>query len=68
MSDVRLEICGKCHMNNNGTCSKQRSGYAIKDFVYKEEWRIKGHVYKGCNCPTIVKSKSPESICPIGKF
>jgi len=66
---AKLEICHSCPIRDGKRCSSNRSGKAIKTFIYKEkETRKKGEVYSGCGCPIHEKSLSLKSQCPLGKF
>jgi hypothetical protein len=68
LAKERAEMCALCTLNINNTCSLNVSGPAVKDFEYKEEFRIKGRTYSGCGCPLSKKTRSPESKCPLGKW
>jgi hypothetical protein len=50
------------------TCSKLISESAVKTFKYNGELRIEGQIYPGCGCPLVAKTKSPDSLCPLGKW
>lgn len=68
MAEKRANICASCPLNKGNVCSKLFSAPAVDNFVYKEEFRIKGRVYPGCGCPLSKKTISPDSKCPIGKW
>ena len=68
MALERASICAECPLNVNNKCSTQVVGTAVKTFVYNEELRHEGRLYKGCGCNLSLKAESPESKCPIGKF
>lgn len=67
-AEPRANICAGCVLNVNNTCSSKVQAEAVIDFAYHEELRIKGNLYPGCGCPLSKKTKSPKSICPIGKW
>jgi hypothetical protein len=67
-SEKRLLICNECHMRDNNTCSKKRTGFVIKTFKYGNEEvdRMKGQMVKGCGCMLSMKSLCKECKCPRG--
>lgn len=69
IAEVRKAICDACPLNVNGTCSRRKFGYAVKDFTYREgDDRKKDEIYYGCGCVLAAKQKNPDSKCPLGKF
>jgi len=67
-SEKRLLICNTCPMRDGNTCSRKRESVCIVDFVYKDEQRFKGEVYKGCGCSLSSKSLCDLCACPLGKW
>lgn len=67
-AEPRATICAGCALNVNNVCSSKVSAEAVKDFDYHGEQRLKGELYSGCGCFLSKKTKSPNSICPLGKF
>jgi len=67
-AEPRANICAGCVLNVNNVCSTKVHAEAVKDFNYHSEIREKGKLYSGCGCPISKKTKSPGSICPLGKF
>lgn len=67
-AEKRLELCNKCPLRNNNTCSKKKNGLAVKTFYYNNEIepRRMGYLYKGCGCNLSSKAVSPTSSCPLG--
>jgi hypothetical protein len=65
-SEKRLLICNECHMRDNNTCSKKRTGFVIKTFRYGNEEvdRMKGQMVKGCGCSLSAKSLCDNCKCP----
>jgi hypothetical protein len=68
LAEKRASICAECPLNVNNVCSKSKSGKAVITFNYKEELRIKDKEYNGCGCYLSAKTRSEESICPLGKW
>lgn len=64
----RLDICADCPIRTNGTCDKNKELEAVRDFVLDNEKRIKGQLYKGCNCNLEAKARCKHCKCPIGKW
>lgn len=67
-AEPRATTCAGCVLNVNNVCTTKVEAEAVKDFNYHEEQRYKGKLYKGCGCPLSKKTKSPGSICPLGKW
>ena len=68
LASHRMNICNGCFVKVDKTCSKLVSESAVKTFKYNGELRIEGQIYSGCGCPLVAKTKSPDSLCPLGKW
>lgn len=68
LASHRMNICNGCFVKVDNTCSKLVSESAVKTFKYNGELRIEGQIYPGCGCPLVAKTKSPDSLCPLGKW
>lgn len=64
----RAVICSQCPLNKNNTCSKNLKGKAVTTFVYNGEPREQGKEYAGCGCYLPAKTRSTNSVCPLGKW
>ena len=68
VSNERKNICDKCPLYSNGTCSSSKTDTAVKTFEYFEEIRYEGVDYPGCGCIIRWKSVLLNEICPLGKW
>tara|TARA_R110000868_G_scaffold14414_2_gene67056 strand:+ start:47452 stop:47787 length:336 start_codon:yes stop_codon:yes gene_type:complete len=69
-SENRFEICDKCPLRDNNRCDPNKTGQAVKTFLYiaTAEQRIEGSEYKGCGCNLSAKVVAGNSQCPLGKW
>ncbi len=68
LAKSRLDICHTCDMRTEERCSSDKFGVNEKHQLYKGKFREKGKYFRGCGCNIILKSKSPDSRCPLGKW
>lgn len=68
LSEKRLTICNSCPLRTDYKCDKYKSGPVKETFIYNNVKREKGEIHNGCNCPIDVKSKSPNSQCPLNNW
>lgn len=67
-AEKRIAICEECPIRSNFICDPKKKGKAEKNLIYNGVKRTKGLFYKGCGCPIKAKAKSPDSLCPLGKW
>ena len=58
MADYRLAICDQCPVRQKDFCS----------VIQYTTHVITGEKVRGCGCPLLPKTLSPESACPAGKW
>jgi hypothetical protein len=68
LAKVRASLCAKCELNKDNTCNGNAEAKAVKTFDYHGELRYEGKFYNGCYCWLSKKTRSKESLCPIGKW
>ena len=64
----RYKHCASCPLKAKNMCSNKAIEFAVKDFIYLREQRLKGEPYYGCGCYLGAKIVSPQASCPIGKW
>ena len=57
-AEIRFRHCRTCTLRSGNVCNKDATAQHIKT----------GKLEKGCGCNLAAKTKSPNSVCPIGKW
>ena len=70
ISEHRLSKCDDCYLRQEDRCSSNKQDFAVRHFMYKGKFRLKGQLYYGCGCNIVAKSKctTANCQCPLGKW